>query len=212
MVPITLKLRNFMAYHSEVALDFQGIRLAALTGENGAGKSSLLDAITWALWGRARAKRDDDLIHLGQVEMEVEYTFDLNRDVYRIIRKRDASRKGRSDLSLHVSDAGGWRTLTEGTLRSTQTKINQLMRLDYDTFINSAFLLQGRADEFTTKPAGERKKILADILGLQIYDEYAERAKALVGAKENEANIIAAEIGRIELELAQEARYQAELS
>ncbi|GAB4451994.1 MAG: hypothetical protein Fur0044_47190 [Anaerolineae bacterium] len=212
MVPITLKLRNFMAYHSEVALDFQGIRLAALTGENGAGKSSLLDAITWALWGRARAKRDDDLIHLGQVEMEVEYTFDLNRDVYRVIRKRDASRKGRSDLSLHVSDAGGWRTLTEGTLRSTQSKINQLMRLDYDTFINSAFLLQGRADEFTTKPAGERKKILADILGLQIYDEYAERAKALAGAKENEANIIAAEIGRIELELAQEARYQAELS
>jgi exonuclease SbcC len=212
VVPITLKLRNFMAYHSEVALDFQGIRLAALTGENGAGKSSLLDAITWALWGRARAKRDDDLIHLGQAEMEVEYTFDLNRDVYRIIRKRDASRKGRSDLSLHVSDAGGWRTLTEGSLRSTQSKINQLMRLDYDTFINSAFLLQGRADEFTTKPAGERKKILADILGLQIYDEYAERAKALAGAKENEANIIANEIGRIELELAQESKYQAELA
>jgi exonuclease SbcC len=75
-----------MAYQSEVVLDFQGIRLAALTGENGAGKSSLLDAITWALWGKARAKRDDDLIHLGQAEMEVEYTFDLNRDIYRIIR------------------------------------------------------------------------------------------------------------------------------
>ncbi len=212
MVPITLKLRNFMAYHSEVALDFQGIRLAALTGENGAGKSSLLDAITWALWGRARAKRDDDLIHLGQAEMEVEYTFDLNRDVYRIIRKRDASRKGRSDLSLHVSDAGGWRTLTEGSLRSTQTKINQLMRLDYDTFINSAFLLQGRADEFTTKPAGERKKILADILGLQIYDEYAERAKIRAEAQRDEENKILGEISRIEVELAQEPRYQSELA
>ncbi len=212
MVPITLKLHNFMAYHSEVLLDFQGIRLAALTGENGAGKSSLLDAITWALWGKARAKRDDDLIYLGQAEMEVEYTFDLNRDVYRIIRKRDASRKGRSDLSLHVADAGGWRTLTESNLRSTQNKINQLMRLDYDTFINSAFLLQGRADEFTTKPPGERKKILGDILGLQIYDEYVERTKAQATAKENEANVIMAEINRIEQELAQEAKYQAELS
>jgi exonuclease SbcC len=212
VVPITLKLRNFMAYHSEVMLDFQGIRLAALTGENGAGKSSLLDAITWALWGKARAKRDDDLIHQGQVEMEVEYTFDLNRDIYRIIRKRDASRKGRSDLSLHVSDAGGWRTLTETNLRSTQTKINQIMRLDYDTFINSAFLLQGRADEFTTKPAGERKKILGDILGLQIYDEYADRAKTYAAAKENEANRITGEINQIEQELAQESKYQIDLT
>jgi exonuclease SbcC len=201
-----------MAYQSEVVLDFQGIRLAALTGENGAGKSSLLDAITWALWGKARAKRDDDLIHLGQTEMEVEYTFDLNLDIYRIIRKRDASRKGRSDLSLHVEDAGGWRTLSETNLRATQNKINELMRLDYDTFINSAFLLQGRADEFTTKPPGERKKILSDILGLQIYELYAERTKARVTVKENEANIIVAEINRIEQELAQEPKYQTELA
>jgi exonuclease SbcC len=172
----------------------------------------LLDAITWALWGKARAKRDDDLIHLGQAEMEVEYTFDLNRDIYRIIRKRDASRKGRSDLSLHVEDAGGWRTLSETNLRATQNKINELMRLDYDTFINSAFLLQGRADEFTTKPPGERKKILSDILGLQIYELYAERAKTRVTAKENEANIIVAEINRIEQELAQEPKYQTELA
>jgi exonuclease SbcC len=201
-----------MAYHHEVVLDFQGIRLAALTGENGAGKSSLLDAITWALWGKARAKRDDDLIHLGQVEMEVEYTFDLNQDIYRVIRKRDASRRGRSDLSLHVSDAGGWRILTESSLRTTQKKIDDLMRLDYDTFINSAFLLQGRADEFTTKPPGERKKILGDILGLQIYDLYVERAKVRAAARETEANIIVADINRIEEELAQEPKYQADLA
>ncbi len=212
MIPISLKLRNFMAYHSEVLLDFQGIHLAALTGENGAGKSSLLDAITWALWGKARAKRDDDLIHLGQDEMEVEYVFDLNGDLYRIIRKRDASKRGRSDLSLHVQDAGGWRTLTESNMRATQTKISQLMRLDYETFINSAFLLQGRADEFTTKPPGERKKILGDILGLQIYDEYAERAKERVVEKEREVDRIMIEIGQIEQELAREPEYQAELA
>lgn len=211
MIPISIKLRNFMAYHSEVLLDFQGIRLAALTGENGAGKSSLLDAITWALWGKARAKRDDDLIYLGQDEMEVEYTFDLSGDLYRIIRKRDASKRGRSDLSLQIQDAGGWRTLTESNLRATQNKISQLMRLDYDTFINSAFLLQGRADEFTTKPPGERKKILGDILGLQIYDEYAERAKARAAEKEREVDRIVVEINQIELELAREPEYQAEL-
>jgi len=211
VVPISLKLRNFMAYH-QAALDFQGIHLAALTGENGAGKSSLLDAITWALWGRARAKRDDELIRLGQIEMEVEYTFDLNDNIYRIIRKRDASKRGRSDLSFQVEDAGGWRTLTESSLRITQRKINALLRLDYDTFINSAFLLQGRADEFTTKAPAQRKKILGDILGLELYELYLERAKRHAAEKDREVAIVEAEITRIEQELAREMEYRAELA
>ncbi len=211
MVPIKLKLRNFMAYR-DAALDFQGIHLAVLTGENGAGKSSLLDAITWALWGKARAKRDDELIYLGQTEMEVEYTFGLGDNVYRLIRKRDATKRGRSDLGFQVEDAGGWRTLTETNLRATQTKINQLLRLDYDTFINSAFLLQGRADEFTTKPPGQRKEILGDILGLQIYEVYEERSKKRANQQEKEATQIEAQIEQIEQELVKETAYQTELA
>ncbi|MDX1521509.1 MAG: SMC family ATPase, partial [Anaerolineae bacterium] len=169
MIPINLKLRNFMAYR-EASLNFQGIHLAVLTGENGAGKSSLLDAITWALWGKARAKRDDELIHLGQSEMEAEYTFDLGGNVYRIIRKRDASKRGRSDLSLHIEDAGGWRTLTETNLRLTQRKITELMRLDYDTFINSAFLLQGRADEFTAQHTADHLDCVGMVSRLHALD------------------------------------------
>ena len=211
MIPLKLKLRNFMAYR-ESALDFQGIHLAVLTGENGAGKSSLLDAITWALWGKARAKRDDELIHLGETEMEAEYTFDLGGDVYRVIRKRDASKRGRSDLSFHVEDAGGWRTLTETSLRLTQQKINGLMRLDYDTFINSAFLLQGRADEFTTKSPGKRKEILSDILGLGVYDVYGERAKKKAVEQEKEAAGLVAKIEQIEQELAKEDQYRTDLA
>jgi exonuclease SbcC len=144
--------------------------------------------------------------------MEVEYTFDLNDNIYRIIRKRDARKRGRSDLSFQVEDAGGWRTLTESSLRVTQNKISRLLRLDYDTFINSAFLLQGRADEFTTKRPAERKKILSDILGLELYDRYAERAKKHATVKDKEAAIVEAEIKRIEQELAREPEYRAELA
>ncbi|MCB0225620.1 MAG: SMC family ATPase [Anaerolineae bacterium] len=210
MIPIKLKLRNFMAYQ-DAELNFQGLHLAALTGENGAGKSSLLDAITWVVWGKGRAKRDDEMIRLGQTEMEVEYTFDLNNNIYRIIRKRDASKRGRSDLSFQVQDAGGWRTLSENSLRATEKKINEIMRLDYDTFINSAFLLQGRADEFTTKAPAQRKKILGDILGLAIYDLYADRAKQRANEKDREAAIIEAEMSQIERELARESEYRANL-
>ena len=160
---------------------------------------------------RHRARRDDELIHLGQSEMEVEYTFDLGSSVYRIIRKRDASKRGRTDLAFHIEDAGGWRTLTETSIRLTQGKINNLMRLDYDTFINSAFLLQGRADEFSTKTAGQRKEILSDILGLGIYDVYGERAKKRAVDKEREGAGLVAKVEQIEHELAKEPQYRAEL-
>ncbi len=53
MIPIKLSVRNFMCYRGEgVALDLSGVQLACLSGENGSGKSALLGAITWALWGK----------------------------------------------------------------------------------------------------------------------------------------------------------------
>ena len=61
MIPLKLQLRNFMCYRDPTVLDFTGIHLACLTGDNGHGKSALLDAITWALWGKARARHDDEL-------------------------------------------------------------------------------------------------------------------------------------------------------
>jgi exonuclease SbcC len=147
-----------MCYREVPPLDFDGIHLACLTGANGHGKSALLDAMTWALWGKARAKRDDELIHLGQSEMEVEFTFALGDTVYRVLRKRDSAKRGRTMLDLQVrapggaqSGSGGFHTISETTVRATQAAIIRLLRMDYETFTNSSFLLQGRADAFTTR-------------------------------------------------------------
>ncbi len=214
MIPLKLQLRNFMCYREVEALDFSGIHLACLAGDNGHGKSALLDAMTWALWGKARlgARRDDELIHLGQTEMEVEFTFALDGNRYRIIRKRDSRGSGQSGLEFQVWDGQAFRPLTAPTIRDTQARINELLRMDYETFINSAFLLQGRADEFTIKAPAERKRILGDILGLSIYDEYEERAKERAKAKEQEAAEIAAQIREMDRELERQPEYERELS
>ena len=213
MIPVRLTLQNFMAYRDSEALDFNDIHVACLSGENGAGKSSLLDAITWSLWGKARvsARDNDSLVHLGETEMEVEFSFALAEQTYRVLRRRNLTGRGKSELHFHIADAGGWRTLTEGTITQTQKKIDRLLRLDYDTFINSAFLLQGRADEFTNKTARERKQILADILGLGIYDEYEMRTRDQVRYYQQEIRIIEGQIEQIEAELARETDYQTEL-
>lgn len=107
MIPLRLQLRNFMCHRELDSLDFSGIRLACLAGDNGHGKSALLDAITWALWGKARAKRDDELIHLGQTEMEVQFEFALGENHYRVIRRRDSRGRGQSSLELQVRDPKG---------------------------------------------------------------------------------------------------------
>jgi len=210
MIPLRVRLRNFMCYRDPAPLDLEGIHLACLAGNNGHGKSALLDAMTWALWGKARARSDDELVTLGQREMEVEFEFLLGEAHYRVLRKRQLGRPGKSALELQVKDGAEFRAFSAATQRETQARISEILRMDYDTFINSALLLQGRADEFTVKTPAERKRILAEILGLSIYDDYEQRAKELAKEKEQAEREVGARIQEIEHELEHRAEYERE--
>jgi exonuclease SbcC len=214
MIPVKLHVHNFLCYRQVPPLDFRDLHLTCLAGDNGSGKSALLDAMTWALWGKARARRDDELIHHGQTEMEVEFEFLLGDGRYRVIRKRDSRKSGRSGLELHGWDdaQGRFRPLTEPTMRATQARINDLLRMDYDTFVNSAFLLQGRADEFTIKPPGERKRILGEILSLNLFDELEVRAKDHGRECKEENERITARIAEIDKELDLRSTFEADLA
>lgn len=211
MIPVKLELHNFLAYRDPPPLDLSGLHMACLAGANGAGKSSLLDAITWALWGKARARRDDDLIHGDETEMHVRLTFALGGHLYRVMRYRSRQGRGTSTLHLEVADGEGWRPITAPSIRETQEKINAILRLDYETFINSAFLMQGRADEFTKKTPAERKAILSEILGLERWLVYEERAKERLRVLAQERSRVESEIVRIDEELGREVEYLREL-
>jgi len=216
MIPVKLVMRNFMCYRDNVpALSFEGIHTACISGDNGNGKSALIDAITWALWGRTRAKSDDDLIHLGQTEMEVEFDFTVGQQLYRVIRKHSKpkrrGRSGQSILEFQIATEDGFRSITGNSITQTQQKIINILHTDYPTFINSAFLLQGHADEFTIKRPVERKQVLADILGLDIYDELERQAKELAKQQETEKAQLNSAIKDISDELVQKPAYEAEL-
>ncbi|MCJ7667232.1 MAG: SMC family ATPase [Anaerolineae bacterium] len=202
-----------MCYSEDVPLlDLSDIRVACLVGDNGHGKSTIVDAMTWALWGKARARSDDELIHQGKREMEVELEFLLADNRYRIIRKRDKRGGGKSSLEFQLKDNGRFRPLTGDTIRQTQNKIIDLLHMDYETFINSAFLLQGRADEFTIKPPAERKRILGEILGLSLYERLEERAKERVKEKEFQLREVRAALESIERELIRMPEYEREVT
>jgi len=216
VIPIKLKMRNFMCYRDNVPpLYLDGIHTACICGDNGHGKSALVDAMTWALWGKTRAKSDDDLINLGQPEMEVEFDFAVGQQPYRIIRKHSRPKRrrasGQSSLDLFIASDNGFRVISGDRIAQTQQKIISLLHMDYDTFINSAFLRQGQADQFTKQPPVKRKQVLADILGLSFYDELEEQAKELAKQQESESTQLNTAIQDIDNELGQLPTYQAEL-
>lgn len=204
MVPEKLQLRNFMCYGEDVPpLQFAGLHVACLSGQNGAGKSALLDALTWSLWGKARAKSDDDLITLGREEMEVVLEFLLDNQLYRVIRRRKrGKRAGITTLDFQAREHdGSWRRLSGDTISETQAEINRVLRIEYDTFINSAFLIQGRADEFTGRKPAERKQVLADILGLSDYEDLERRAKEIVNERTKDLDVVQSYIVRLHSEV-----------
>ncbi|MBN1202944.1 MAG: SMC family ATPase [Anaerolineae bacterium] len=217
MLPTRLELRNFLAYQQTDPIIFDGIHLACLTGPNGAGKSSLLDAITWALWGKARVRSDDDLIYQGQTDMLVQLDFAQGHSHYRVVRKRQRGktiRSGRSALDLFIWDdeREQYQPITAPSIRETQHKISDLLRLDYDTFVHSAFLQQGRADAFTLKTPGQRKDILGEILGLAQWKQYEDRAKTVLRDIDHELGVIAYRLDEIEKQEAEEPALRRDLA
>ncbi len=222
MIPLSLKLSGFLSYRDPVEVDFTGFDLACISGSNGAGKSSLLDAVTWALFGQAR-KRDDSLINLQSAAAEVAFVFSLENNIYRVQR---ASPRGKTTiLEFQILDRGPgtedrlvasvsrppspvpngtWRTLSERTGRETQARIEQTLRLDYETFTNAAFFLQDKADQFTQQRPGDRKRILGSILGLEAWEDYRKRAAERRAVLESEVRGIDGRIAEIEAELSEE--------
>lgn len=200
MIPHQLTLKNFLSYR-QASLDFRGLHVACVCGPNGAGKSSLLEAIAWAVWGQNRGSVEDDVIHQGAMEAQVIFEFAHHQQTYRILRSR--RRNQGSALEFQIATPNGFRPLTQRGMRATQQLILQHLRLDYDTFINSAYLRQGRADEFMLKRPAERKQILADLLKLDGYDRLAEKAKEQSRQAKAEVAVLERTLTHLETQLTQ---------
>ncbi|MFW9996566.1 MAG: AAA family ATPase, partial [Candidatus Odinarchaeota archaeon] len=194
-----LKLHNFLSYH-EQSFNLGNYTAVALMGDNGAGKSAVLDAITWVLFGRARGtdakgSGSDKLLFdclsqdLDKV-MSVTIVFSLENEIYRIERSQDFSRsrspqrvsiarliESFDELGDDFSGTSG-QDLSRNTLKDNNKLISKkLLGMDYETFITSCFFLQNRYDLFMQKTATERKKIIIEILGLEKFELLRKEAK-----------------------------------
>ena len=218
MIPVKLQVRGFLSYKEPVELSFNDFDIACISGNNGAGKSSLLDAITWVLFGKAR-RSDEGVINNRCKEAEVIFQFLYENALYRVLRlkartiyERDPknpqyikTKPQPTILEFQIMNKEEeWKALTESSIAETQNLINQTLHMDYDTFINASFFLQGKADEFTQKNSTQRKEILAGILGMDLWEHYQDAAGEARRSLESSRKVMEASLQEIEDELAQE--------
>jgi exonuclease SbcC len=179
MRPVALELRGFTAFRDPQEIDLSGLDLFALWGPTGSGKSSVLDAMTYALYGKVErvGNQISQLVSQGQPRMSVMLTFEVDGRLYRITRSTPAS--GASKVLLERRDDAEWQSFGEGADRAQGVKraVVQLLGLDYNAFTRAVLLPQGKFAEFLVGDATERRAILTELLGLELFGRMAALAR-----------------------------------
>ncbi|MEA2536784.1 MAG: repair protein SbcC/Rad50, partial [Chloroflexota bacterium] len=184
MRPVRLDIRGFTAFREPQQVDFEGLDLFAITGPTGSGKSSILDALTFVLYGRAERVGDGvrQLVSQGQPRAAVALEFEAGGERYRVARSVTAD--GKTKILVERADPStesGWRQHGDGAdrVREADAIVERLVGLDYAGFTRAVLLPQGRFAEFLAGDAKTRRKILADLLDLGLFERIAAKAGEL---------------------------------
>ncbi len=233
MIPQRIKLKGFLCYNDEQQIDFDSdATLWMLSGLNGSGKSSIFDAVTFALFGHHRGggQQNQELINKDCDGSVVEFEFRLDKRDFRVKRtlKRDNKGGARGTQQLFHLDPtangeGKWLPVEDtGSRDGFNDWICKNIGLNYETFTSSVLLLQGKAEKLLDSKPGGRHDVLASIVDLERYvrlhakaDEQRKTLKAksdslkdhLAALPEVKAEEVAAAEERIQLaETARELR------
>ena len=178
MRPSSLHVEGFTCFRDpQDVLDFGTLSLFAISGPTGAGKSSILDAITFALYGyvpRLGKQGISDAVSLGRDRMAVRLEFVVGDRQFRV--GRALRRKKAASVILEETTNGNPRLLAD-KVRDADEQIAALTGLQYETFIQTVLLPQGEFAKFLHSDPGERGKILRELLKLDVYERMRAQAE-----------------------------------
>lgn len=189
MRPVELRLRNFRSFFGDAAtFDFRDRRLVGVVGPIGSGKSSILDAIAFALYGRTPTvgRGTKALIHQRADHAAVALRFDVDGELWEA--QRMLRRKGAGDHALYrLADDSDDAEKLEQVIGEAEVneRVAELLGLDFDAFGRSVLLAQGRFADFLMARPGERDKVLKGVFGLGRID----RMRAVAKERAREAEI-----------------------
>jgi DNA repair exonuclease SbcCD ATPase subunit len=197
MIPRRVKLRGFLCYKDEQEITFDGKSLWMLAGTNGSGKSSVFDAVTYALFGHHRggSQHAHELINKDSNGLVVEFDFALDGQTYRIRRTLQRSARGTASGTQLISrrQAGpgngqaGWEPVPDTSRKAEfDAWVRENLGLTYETFTSSVLLLQGKAEKLLDSTAKGRFEVLAAIVDLEHYERLHRRADDLRKERETQ--------------------------
>jgi exonuclease SbcC len=173
--PLRLEIEGFTSFRDRVVLDFTELDLFAITGPTGAGKSSLIDAMVFALYGQVPRVGNEyrQLLSHGKERLSVRLDFSVGSDRYRVVRTMRAS--GAPQTRLERTSLDPPEALAD-RVKEANEEVERIVGLDYDAFTRSVVLPQGQFDAFLKGEPRERRKILVALLNLQVYERMHEAA------------------------------------
>jgi DNA repair protein SbcC/Rad50 len=176
--PLRLSIAGLRSYRSRCQIDFTDARLIAIVGDTGAGKSSILEAITYALYNATTwPGRAKELISDGAATMSVEFDFSAEGKDYRVHR---STSRGSYPPPVHKLEC-----LSDPKIpkrdgeREVQAEIERLLGLDKKAFLSAVLLPQGEFQNLLEATEGDRSRILKGILKLDTIDRAREEAQTL---------------------------------
>jgi exonuclease SbcC len=193
MIPLQVTLEGFLSYGKKQVINFVGASIWALSGPNSVGKSAVFDAMTFALYHRARCA-PKDLIHHRSDRLIVTFDFMVDNTIYRI--KRIHPRKGRSTREAFIVDSADGNNLDSApTKRIANTDSDDELRdwvkrtigMDYAAFTSSCLLLQGNSEQLLDVDPRIRRNILAELMDLSRYEKLSAAAEEKRKAFKNTA-------------------------
>jgi exonuclease SbcC len=192
--PLELTMEGFRSHRDRHTFEFEGRTLFAIVGPTGAGKSSILEAIVFALYGKTvrEERATKNLINSRSDETRVQLLFDADGSVWEVTRV--LRRKGASEFVIRSHDDDAAVATGE---RSVNAKIVELTGLDFEAFCSSVVLAQGDFDRFLRAAPGPRSKILKGVFALERIDHLREAARAKVGNLQGRLQALQAELGTL---------------
>lgn len=172
-----LKLKNFLS-HSDSEFSFAPNERLLIDGKSGAGKSSIIEAIVWALFNKGRTQ-NRSLIKHGEkfCQVDLELVDEAKMQTLKIVRRLDTTGKHTVDL-LEETHRLGWIPVQVTGTKAIQDYIEkQVIRCSYVLFINSVCYLQENLESFVRQTPANRKDLLLELVHAEDYDVYYEQTK-----------------------------------